>query len=84
VRGLDRINLAVSEMNKVTQQSAADAEESASAAEEMNSQAEQMQQFVQELRGVVVGTSAGSTKDFTRRAQAVSLKEKFRSTLPRV
>jgi len=40
--GIDQINKAVAEMDKVTQQTAANAEESASASEEMNAQAEQM------------------------------------------
>ena len=39
----------VSQMDKVTQQNAANAEESASASEEMNAQAAQMKEMVQEL-----------------------------------
>ncbi|MDX9745773.1 MAG: methyl-accepting chemotaxis protein [Syntrophales bacterium] len=53
--GISQVNLAVSEMDKVTQQSAANAEESASAAEELNAQAEQMENYVNELMGVVGG-----------------------------
>ena len=39
-QGIEQVNTAVAEMDKVTQQNAANAEESASAAEELNAQAE--------------------------------------------
>ena len=55
--GIAQINIAVSEMDKVTQQTAANAEESASASEELNAQAEQMKVFVEELVRVVGGNS---------------------------
>ena len=54
-QGIGQINTAVTEMDKVTQQNAANAEESASAAEEMNAQAEQMRAMVGELVTVVGG-----------------------------
>jgi methyl-accepting chemotaxis protein len=57
-RGVDQINKAVSEMDKVTQQTAANAEESASASEELNAQAQQMRGFVAELQAVVGGNAA--------------------------
>ena len=41
-QGIGQVNIAVTEMDKLTQQTAANAEESASAAEELNAQAEQM------------------------------------------
>ena len=47
--GVEQINQAVIEMDKVVQKNAASAEESASAAEEMNAQAEQMKGYVDEL-----------------------------------
>lgn len=53
--GIGEINTAVASMDKVTQESAANAEESASASEEMNAQAEQMKVFVQELIAVLEG-----------------------------
>ncbi|MBI9084459.1 MAG: Cache 3/Cache 2 fusion domain-containing protein [Desulfobacterales bacterium] len=55
-QGIGQINIAVTEMDKVTQQNAANAEESASAAEEMNAQAEQMSAMVNDLMVVVGGT----------------------------
>ena len=51
--GIQQVNTAVAEMDKVTQQTAANAEESASAAEEMNAQAQQMRMYVEELAAVV-------------------------------
>ena len=57
--GIEEINKAVVEMDKVTQQTAANAEESASASEEMNAQAEQLNHFVLELTEVVGGKQNG-------------------------
>ena len=53
--GISQINIAISEMDKVTQQNAANAEESAAAAEELNAQAEQMNEFVGDLTAMVSG-----------------------------
>jgi methyl-accepting chemotaxis protein len=57
--GISQVNIAVSEMDKVTQQAAANAEESASASEELNAQAEQMKTFVADLVRVVGGNRDG-------------------------
>jgi methyl-accepting chemotaxis protein len=51
--GIAQVNIAVGEMDKVTQQTAATAEESASAAEEMSAQAQQMRGYVEELAAVI-------------------------------
>ncbi|MHC1743052.1 MAG: methyl-accepting chemotaxis protein [Syntrophobacteraceae bacterium] len=48
-QGIEQINRAVSEMDKVIQRNAATAEESASASEVMSSQADQMKGYVTEL-----------------------------------
>ena len=45
-QGIDQVNTAVAQMDKVTQQNAANSEESASAAEELSSQAEELQSMV--------------------------------------
>lgn len=66
-QGIDQINKAVAEMDKVTQQNAANAEESASAAEEMNAQAEEMKIMVQELVRMV-GSRSGSNGSRTEYA----------------
>ena len=61
-QGIDQINKAVAEMDKVIQQSAANAEESASASEEMNAQAEQMKAFVGDLVTLVGGNGNGTSR----------------------
>jgi len=53
--GIDQVNTAVTEMDKVVQQNAANAEESASASEEMNAQAEQLREYVGDLVRLVSG-----------------------------
>nr|NJM00929.1 hypothetical protein [Desulfobacula sp.] len=60
--GIDQVNIAMAQMDKVVQQNAANAEESASAAEEMSAQAEQLKEFVDELVMLVTGRRTG--KDF--------------------
>ncbi|MFH0997110.1 MAG: methyl-accepting chemotaxis protein [Pseudomonadota bacterium] len=60
-QGIEQVNVAVTEMDKVTQQNAATAEESASASEELNAQAEEMKSFVGELAAMVGGHAALST-----------------------
>ena len=54
--GITQINVAVGQMDKVTQSNAANAEESAAAAEELNAQAETMKQSVAELLQLVGGS----------------------------
>jgi len=49
-QGIEQVNVAVSQMDKVTQQNASNSEESASAAEELNSQAEELQNMISEFR----------------------------------
>ncbi len=48
-QGINQVNTAVAEMDKVTQSTAASAEESAAASEELNAQAEQMKMLVIDL-----------------------------------
>ena len=57
-QGIDQVNVAVGEMDKVIQQNAANAEESASAAEELSSQAQELYTLVAELTALVNGSSA--------------------------
>jgi len=58
--GIDQINKAVAEMDKVVQVNAANAEESASASEELNAQAENMKTVVSSLVALVGGASNGA------------------------
>ncbi|MBU0996344.1 MAG: MCP four helix bundle domain-containing protein [Proteobacteria bacterium] len=54
-QGIEQVNKAVVDMDKVTQQNAANAEESASASEEMNAQASQMMGYVNEMLALIGG-----------------------------
>lgn len=57
-QGIGQVNSAVSEMDKVTQSNAANAEETAAAAEELNAQAMSLKEIVVELENLVGVTSA--------------------------
>lgn len=59
-QGIEQINRAVTEMDKVTQQNAANAEESAAASEQLNAQAETMKDMV---GGLVAMVGADSRRD---------------------
>ena len=56
-QGISQVNIAVTQMDKVTQSNAANAEESASASEELNSQAESLKEAVASLQQLVGGSS---------------------------
>lgn len=58
-QGIEQVNTAVLEMDKVVQQNAADAEESASASEELSSQAESLDTIVEHLSMIVYGNKKG-------------------------
>jgi methyl-accepting chemotaxis protein len=57
-RGVEQINVAVSQMDKVTQSNAASAEESASASEELSAQARELSEMVDALVRLVRGENA--------------------------
>jgi methyl-accepting chemotaxis protein len=57
-QGIEQINKAISEMDKVVQSNAGSAEESASASEEMYAQSAQMRLFVKELATLIEGTGS--------------------------
>ena len=73
-QGIEQVNNAVSQMDQITQQNAANAEESASASEQLNAQSENMDSVVGELFTMVNGKhnggGAGSTKGFASHAVA--------------
>jgi methyl-accepting chemotaxis protein len=56
-QGVDQVNKAMTQVETVTQQNAANAEESASAAEELTAQSESMRKIVRELSELVNGTA---------------------------
>ncbi len=60
-QGVDQVNTAVSQMDKVTQQNASGAEESASAAEQLAAQAEAVKGMVSELAAMVGSRSDRGT-----------------------
>ncbi|MBI9077316.1 MAG: methyl-accepting chemotaxis protein, partial [Desulfatibacillum sp.] len=78
-QGIDQVNKAVAEMDKVTQQNAANAEESASASEEMNAQAEQMKDIVGDLMAMV-GGHASRHPGFHEPASRLNAAGKARTT----
>jgi len=59
-QGVDQVNVAVSQMDKVTQSNAGNAEESAAASEELSAQAESLQDAIKQLLQLV-----GSSKQDT-------------------
>jgi len=74
-QGIQQINMAVSNMDRVTQETAASAEESASASQEMSHQAVQMQQFVNNLLVLVNGEKGNTEKDARSMATKTKLDE---------
>jgi len=60
--GVQQVNLAVSELDSVTQRNAATAEEAAATAEELNAQTEQMQVTVRALTALVRGAGERRAK----------------------
>ncbi|MGB5158663.1 MAG: methyl-accepting chemotaxis protein [Desulfobacterales bacterium] len=56
-QGIEQINKAVAEMDKIVQRNAANAEESAGASGQMNSQAEQLKKYVGDLVLVIGGNN---------------------------
>jgi methyl-accepting chemotaxis protein len=73
-QGIDQVNTAVAEMDKVVQQNAANAEESASASEELSGQAEDLNGMVGELTSIVTGTDAQAVVSAARQIGAKSTK----------
>ena len=72
-QGVDQVNTAVAQMDKVTQTNAANAEESASAAEELSAQASQLSSLVSELNIIVTGNSSnGDFSTTTRRPKHIA------------
>jgi methyl-accepting chemotaxis protein len=71
-QGIDQVNQAVTQMDQVTQNNAANAEESASASEELNAQAESMMEVVGELLILVSGSAATTMSHSIRQAQKTS------------
>ena len=87
LQGITQVNIAVSEIDKVTQSNAASAEESASAAEEMSAQTEALQGTVADLLALVNGQKVGGPaplREFLVSAQApiAHPKKALRAAMP--
>jgi hypothetical protein len=65
-KGIEKVNQAVAEMDKVTQDNAANAEQSASAAVELETQAEQMEGVLNELIAIVGTKGVGGNGEMAR------------------
>ncbi|MCL2330064.1 MAG: methyl-accepting chemotaxis protein [Phycisphaerae bacterium] len=78
-QGVDQINAAISQMDKVTQSNAASAEESASASEELASQAHSLKSMIGELIALVQGNTGGmpttTSSASTKKNKAISRKK---------
>ena len=61
-QGIEQINKALFEMDRVVQQNAAGAEESASASSQMSNQAAQIHQLVERLYALIDGQNAGTRR----------------------
>jgi methyl-accepting chemotaxis protein len=79
-QGIEQVNIAVNEMDKITQQTAASAEESASASEVMNAQAEQMKELVTEMVSIVGGSKDRSNSVSSAATQETQPIEGFTAT----
>ncbi len=75
-QGVNQINLAVSEVDQVTQTSAGIAEEAASASEELSGQARELNGLVQAL-AEIVGVQTVETQDFGRHLKRPALPKKL-------
>jgi methyl-accepting chemotaxis protein len=73
--GIQQLNQAVTDMDKVTQSNAANAEESAAAAESMRAQASEVNRYVETLKEMVGGKTAETPRAATASASASAVPE---------
>ncbi len=86
-QGVDQVNTAVAQMDKVTQTNAAGAEESASAALELSEQAEQLRSMVDDLVALVEGgkrTMTVSDDALSLNAPVYNLEQNAHSRAPQL
>lgn len=85
-RGVSEINIAVNQMDSISQQNAANAEECASAAEEMNAQAEEMKRMIAGLQMLVGASDKHSgqilASDWSRQETAMNPKSTLQIGTP--
>ena len=73
-KGIEQINAAIADVDKVTQQNAANAEESASASEELKSQAEQMKSVLKDLMRLIGGSPNGEKEIALQKLPEITVK----------
>ena len=81
-QGIDQVNSAVAQMDKVTQQNAANSEESASAAEELSSQAEELKTMIDQFALSYVASqqrSFSSSRSEVKKHEISSVKQSQKS-----
>jgi methyl-accepting chemotaxis protein len=81
-QGIDQVNSAVAQMDKVTQQNAANSEESASAAEELSSQAEELKTMIDQFALSYVASqqrSFSASRSEVKRHEITSVKQPQKS-----
>lgn len=85
-QGIDQVNKALNEMDRVVQQNAANAEESAASSEELNGQARELIQYVDDLMVLISGRVNGGGAAYTLRPRPIRsplpLSKGFQKTLP--
>lgn len=74
--GIEQVNIAITEMDKIVQQNAANAEESASASEEMNAQSQSLRENVAELLKLVIESDGQQAKSSPRLTKTIGLRKK--------
>ncbi len=75
-QGIDQVNTAVAQMDKVTQQNAANAEESASASEELTVQTNNIKMVVSQLETIINGAASLQTTQPSGSGKKLSLSDK--------
>lgn len=80
--GINQINEAISQIDKVTQSNAANAEETASSSEELSSQAAVFKNIVERLLQLVDGTAVADTSSTAAGAYSVSSRPKPKQPAP--
>lgn len=73
-QGIDQVNTAVAQMDKVTQSNAANSEEAASASEELSAQAKELEEIVRTLGGIIGGATRAAAGQERKVARVVSPK----------
>ncbi len=81
--GVTQINTAVSQMDRITQSNAANAEESASASEELSAQAIELNEMVEQLGRLVNGAGASVARPQVARKPAQKSAQQARANTPR-